>query len=549
MTGVGPASLAPPARQAAVEQVIERVVAELEPLQRAHNEALWAASVTGLAVHAEQRARLDAQIRAIFSRPQPCAFLREALEAGGVPDPLVHRQLVVLLNLFRAHQMPPPILQRMVELEKELDCKFDSFRAELDGSRVADDRLREILEASDDLPLRRRAWEASKQIGGVVVGDLLELVRLRNDAAHGAGFTDYYTMMLELDELDESELFEVLDALDRGTRPLFEAYRQQLDGRLARRFGVAPAEIRPWHLSDPFFQEAPAAGLDLDACFRNRDIVQVAEAFFAAVGFDIRDLLGRADLRARTGKSQHAFCLSVDRGADVRVLCNVQPTEFWMSVLLHELGHAVYDQAIARSLPYLLRAPAHTLTTEASAVLFGRLSKNTAWLARHAGLGRVEARRLGAETRSALRSMLLVQTRWCLVMCHMERELYRDPSRDLDALWWDLVEEYQRVKRPADRRAPDWASKIHFGTAPVYYHNYVLGEIVASQLEHALLTHLAGDGADAWYRSVSSPEFGRFLTERLYRLGKSLDWREVVRRATGAPLRPDAFVSQLAASD
>src|SRR6185503_18757076 len=105
----------------------------------------------------------------------------------------------------------------------------------------------------------------------------------------------------------------------------------------------------------------------------------------------------------------------------------------------------------------LLRQPAHTLTTEASAMLFGRLSKDAAWLARYAGLDSGQAREAGEKAGRAIRMQLLVQTRWCLVMCHMERELYRDPEQDLSGLWWSLVERFQGLRRPAGRNAPDWA--------------------------------------------------------------------------------------------
>ena len=94
-----------------------------------------------------------------------------------------------------------------------------------------------------------------------------------------------------------------------------------------------------------------------------------------------------------------------------------------------------------------------------------------------------EAERAAAAVARAIRGQLLVQTRWCLVMCHMERALYRDPSQDLDRLWWDLVERFQGLTRPEGRSGPDWASKIHFSVAPVYYHNYMLGEMMTSQLQ------------------------------------------------------------------
>jgi peptidyl-dipeptidase A len=217
-----------------------------------------------------------------------------------------------------------------------------------------------------------------------------------------------------------------------------------------------------------------------------------------------------------------------------------------MGTMLHEFGHAVYDQHIDRTLPWVLRQPAHILATEASAMLFGRLSRNAAWLATYADMPEEEARR-GAETLArATRQQLLVLTRWCLVMSHMERALYRDPGQDLNTLWWDLVERFQWVKRPDDRDAPDWASKIHFSVAPVYYHNYMLGEIMASQLQAHLLDRVIGDGDDPWRRYVTSPRVGEYLIEHLYRAGRSTDWRAAHNRATGQDLSPAAFVRELA---
>jgi peptidyl-dipeptidase A len=524
----------------------EQLVRELEPLQLQYNESTWLANVTGQPEHEEASARLDNQIRLIFARAEPYRRLLAWRDSGAVVDPVLARQLELLIHTYRAHQIPTESIARMVEIEKALESRFNNFRAELGGRRVTDNEIRLVLQRSDDSAERRAAWEASKQIGGQVDADLKTLVRLRNDAARQVGFDNYYGMMLTLDELDETELFALLDELDAGTAPLFEHYRAGLDQELTRRFRVGPSEIRPWHMNDPFFQEAPPTAVDLDPHFRDRALEEMTERFFAAIGLEVADLLARADLYEKPGKSQHAFCLQVDRGDDIRVLCNLRPNEQWMSTLLHEFGHAVYDKYLDRSLPYLLRTPAHTLTTEASAMLFGRLSKNAAWLHRYAGLDREAAAAAGEATRRATREQLLVQTRWCLVMCHMERALYRDPEQDLDTLWWDLVERFQRVGRPEGRRAPDWASKIHFSVAPVYYQNYMLGEIMASQLQRHLLDRVLGGGADAWDRYVSSPDVGRYLTEHLFRPGKSLDWRGAIQRTTGAALSAGAFVDELA---
>ena len=105
-------------RQAALAEFIDRLVADLEPLHRQYNESIWLASVTGESRHEQEGARLDAKIRLMFARPEPCAQLKALRDAGGVPDPNLMRQLGLLYNAFRAHQIPPAMIERMVKLEK-----------------------------------------------------------------------------------------------------------------------------------------------------------------------------------------------------------------------------------------------------------------------------------------------------------------------------------------------------------------------------------------------------------------------------------------------
>lgn len=541
---------------AALAERIDTLQHELEPLQIASNEAVWQLNVTGEERWQEESARLETEIRTILSRPEPYRLLREAALAEGV-EPSLHRQAVLLANEHAPNQIPRETIGRIVRLERSLEARFNAFRGEIDGERVSDNRIRELLEHSEDLELRRRAWEASKQIGAEVAPALVELVRLRNAAARDLGYASYYSMMLELDELDEAEVFSLLDRVLEGSQQPFERYKAELDARLAARFGISVHELAPWHYDDPFFQEAPAAGVDLDTWFETGG-EEIVARYFDAVGFDVRPILARSDLYEREGKCQHAFCLDVDRRGEIRVLCNLRPDEYWTSTLLHELGHAVYDAGIDRTLPYFLRTHAHLVTTEASAMLFGRLTRSAAWLVRYAGMPAAEARAAEAALGEAQRAQRLHLARWVPVMAHFERSLYRDADhlsgRELNGLWWDLVERFQLLRRPASRdahesAAADWAAKIHLSVSPAYYQNYLLGEITASQLQSHVLALLGGgngDGERAWERYVASSGVGRFLTERLYRLGRSTDWRAAIEHATGRPLDPAPFLAELA---
>ena len=366
-----------------------------------------------------------------------------------------------------------------------------------------------------------------------------QLARLRNEAARSVGHRDWYALSLATDEMDEQRLAETLAAADRATAEPFARWKAAVDERLASRFGCAAGELRPWHYADPFFQEAPAeGGVDLDSLFEGGDAVALARRTLEDVGFEAASILDRSDLLPRAGKCQHAFCIDIDREGDVRILANVVQTQSWAETMLHELGHGVYDLGFGDDLPWGLRST-HLVTTEATAILFGGLAWQREWLEHALDLEPSEAQALEGGLRGARVAELLVFTRWALVMNGLERALYADPDADLDTLWWELVRRYQLVGPPDGPRAGDWAAKIHIATAPVYYHTYLYGSIVALQIRDALLRETGG--------LVGRPEAGAMLRERLFAPGQSVRWDELVERVSGVPLSVGSLEREVAA--
>jgi peptidyl-dipeptidase A len=142
------------------------------------------------------------------------------------------------------------------------------------------------------------------------------------------------------------------------------------------------------------------------------------------------------------------------------------------------------------------------------------------------------------------RDRLLIFSRWCQVMFRFEVELYRDPSQDLNKLWWDLVEKYQALKRPEGRNAPDYASKIHIVSAPAYYHNYLLGQLFACQLHAAIVRDVLkrNDAASAIY--TRDPRVGQFMKDKVFSQGRLRQWNDLTRFATGAELNAKAFAEE-----
>jgi peptidyl-dipeptidase A len=532
----------------ALQRFIQEHVATVEPMAKAANLAYWNFTTTGKKKYEEEVTRLHVALRKVYADRAEFERLKALMDGQPIDDPILARQATLLHNAFVGNQMDDETIEELTRREVAIESIFNAFRAELLGKKVTENEMKEILRDSDDQKLRRQAWEASKQIGAQVADLLVDLVEFRNDIARGIGFDNYYRMRITLQELDETEIFAIFDELDELVSPVYRDYKADLDAQIAQRFGLEPADLRPWHYSDPFFQEAPAADPAvrkfLADTFVDQDIEALTRRFYHAIGLDVDDVLARSDLYEREGKQQHAYCIHVDRKGDVRILANIKPNDKWMATMLHECGHAVYDKYLDLNLPYILREPAHILSTEAIAMLMGRLETDPDWLATYAGVPFDEARSLADQLWAQLRGQLLIMARWVPVMSYFERALYENPHQDLNTLWWDLEERFQMVPRPEGRNAPDWAAKIHLGTAPVYYHNYLMGELVASQLRYHIETHVLGGNGDTGHRFVTDPAVGRFLTERVFHPGGVRHWQDALEFATGERLSPGYFVDQ-----
>ncbi len=492
----------------------------------------WMAATTGNKEWSDKHERELSNYYKYFSNKQSFELVQYYLSQNEITS-IERRQLEDLFHKMVKNQISLEKIKQGLALEKKIAERFTNFRPTFHYKETTNHEILDVLKHSLNEEERKEAWLASKQIGKVIEPSIHELIKVRNEQAKELGFQNYYEMCFNTQELNIDEVFHLFEQLLQLSEDSFQRVKFEIDEERAILFQLQKENLRPWHYVDPFFQEAPSIeNQNMDAPYKEKDIVSIVTNTFTQMGFQIEDIVKRSDLYPRKNKNPFGFCTDADRNGDIRVFANIDESAFWTSVLLHEMGHGVYFQHINKELPFLLRFHAHTLTTEASAMFFGRLNKTREW--QRLFLHENEEQMKSSE--KMLQRQMLVSARWIILFTFFERQLYENPTQNVNKLWWKLVKEIQGINPPEETDYPDWAAKMHFSLAPVSYQDYLLGELTASQLSHYIQTHIS--------ENIYKKEVGAFFIEKFFKPGLSMHWNDLIRSATGEQLTPRYFVDE-----
>ena len=252
----------------------------------------------------------------------------------------------------------------------------------------------------------------------------------------------------------------------------------------------------------------------------------------------MRHVLDKSDLYARDGKSQHAFCIDIDREGDVRVLCNVEPNERWMDTMLHEFGHGIYDPRGAARRAVVAPRAAHPLTTEGVAMLFGRLARDPEWLTKVAGVSEKEVDDLRPRLDDARRAALLTFARWVLVVTHFEQRFYADPEAISTRSGGSSSSATSRSANPTAATLPTGPPRSISPSCP----SITRTTSTASSSRHSSMRRSAR--VPAVWSNATRPASSS--ANDFFGPGASLRWDHLVEQATGTPLTAAHLASALA---
>ena len=290
--------------------------------------------------------------------------------------------------------------------------------------------------------------------------------------------------------------------------------------------------VEPW---DWYYQNGAASRM-LSPRINLAALREINDRFYRDQGADVEALNIHYDLTPRDGKTPVAFT-QVGKAARLR-RGHFGESEAWVFAtyreggfdnlveLLHETGHAVHISAI-ETRPAFADWPDSDPFTEALGDLLAMEAYEPEWQERYLGA----AAPVEASLRAKYASVTL-DVAWAL----MELRVHENPSLDPNAVWAELTSEYLHIKPHPEWGW--WAMRGQLIDSPGYMMNYAIGAMVTAELR----AHVREERGPFYKPDKKMYEW---LSERLYRFGRSKASREVLRDFIGHPLTADALVGDM----
>lgn len=459
-------------------------------------------------------------------------------------------RLLHWISFFELFQTPLE-LQDLKKRIDELETRIQSVRAKRapkykneKGKTVtaSENHLREIVATNADELVRRSAFDALQNLPLDIIEDYIVLVGLRNEYAQKLGYSDFYAYKLKVEEgMDKKTLFKIFDEIYDKTKFAFKGVRD-LEKTM-------PGLRRPWNFS---YLMAGSFTLEEEPYFQFSSALPYWLNTFSALGVDFRGGSLTLDLLDRHGKYNNGFCHwpvnvwykdgkripgSANFTSNV-VLGQVGSGAGAIHTLFHEGGHAAHYLAMDQKDFCLTNEypPSSTAWAETQSMFMDTIFSSIEWRMRYAKDGADNSYPFDLYERRVRKLSVLrpLGLRGIMSVMRFEKRVYEAKNLTKDFVLKIAKDVYKQFfDMSEDSLSLLNIPHIYSWESSCSYHGYGLAELALTQWR------------SYFYKKygyiVDNPHVGKEMS-RVWKLGASKTFPELVKLATGKPLSPKAWL-------
>lgn len=501
---------------------INALASKYEALQCEHMRRLWVLYTTGFDIEVNEAQQ---KINAFLKDKSNYHIILDELEKD--PSTLEWRAAKILHNLFKKFhytEKANQVFEKIEKLEVKLGDVLNKHRSTLDDKEAPATTIRNILNENPDREMRKKAFVARTQVNRhLVENGFLDLIDLRKEFAALCGFDNFVAFRLDADELTP-EIFTDWHALAAKEKARVQESQNQWAQKI-----IKEDTYMPWDMAYIANQICPANNFKVDI----GNFFDPIEKTFSAYGFEISKLNLTYDVFPRKNKSEWGYSFTIYPGKDSRVLANVANKFHYYNVLLHETAHGVHFLSLNQD-EKVFNQGVSGIVAEGFANFFGDLSYSEVFQNQifNENLSSI------SEQFRNLKSYLKLSRTDSINNILFDQQFYNEDLKSLDdihQLKWKFSKEILGQEPYSDE--PLWGYTIHHTVAPVYLHNYLLGDLMCEKMQNVFQkrTGLAVEKAPL--------EFGKFWREEILGPSGKLPFLKLYEKFCGEPLKLGSFLS------
>ncbi|AIQ47898.1 peptidase M32 [Paenibacillus sp. FSL R7-0273] len=279
-------------------------------------------------------------------------------------------------------------------------------------------------------------------------------------------------------------------------------------------------------------------------------------------GLFILEQMGYDFDAGRLDESVHPFATGLNPG-DVRITTNYLLDNVTSAIFssLHEGGHALYEQNISKDLvgTPLSGGTSMGIHESQSRLWENMIGRSRAFWQRYYGdlqqhfpeqLTDIEVEHFYRAVNSVANSFIRIEADELTYNLHIiiryeiEKLIFNEglEVKDLPKTWNAKYQEYLGITPPSD--ALGVLQDVHWSGGDFgYFASYSLGNMYAAQMLNTLRKELPE--FDSLIAEGNLIPIKEWLTDKIYRFGKSLTPSQIIEQVTGEPLNPDYLADYL----
>ena len=350
---------------------------------------------------------------------------------------------------------------------------------------------------------------------------MLKLIELRNKKAVELGFDNYVHLTFEVNGLGYEWFLDFVDKMDAASYNAYKALVNKIkEENDISEFGQMDA----YQMIMQFYRNGDSPDVN------EKNIIDLVKKSLANIGIDYKKLPAKlVEKQLPEGIGGQGLMIDIPNDFRAAMTLNME-----ISTWMHEMGHGLHGLFNSINEPILegyewIPGNSTAAFAEGMAETSAWMTRNLEWQKEYTNLTSEEI----TKKRELINQSAPAFIRFNLYNCMTETELYLHPEKTYDKIQKELAKKYLLIESEEIRTKG--LNNIVYASYPLYLQNYLIADMVASQVHTTLKEKFGND-------YVFNKNVGPYLIKNFYCTGEYYEWNERLIHGTGKPLDIDAYL-------